>query len=62
MLYRPGLKRRKISTEDNLAYGMNIPQRKAVESKGDYEVPQYIEPAPLQAPAATEEGVYEGLY
>ena len=41
---------------------MNIPQRKAVESKGDYEVPQYIQPAPLQAPAATEEGVYEGLY
>ena len=59
MLYRPGLKRRKISTEDNLAYGMNIPQRMAVESKGDYEV---IQPAALQAPAATEEGVYEGLY
>ena len=43
-----------MSTEDNPAYGMSLPRGKP----GDYEVPQYIQPA--TAPD-TEEGVYEGL-
>ena len=47
-----------MSTEDNPAYGMSLPQRKPEYSKGDYEVPQYIQSA--TAPD-TEEGVYEGL-
>ena len=51
--YRPELKR-DMSTDDNPAYGMSLPQGKP----GDYEVPQYIQPA--TAPD-TEEGIYEGL-
>ena len=43
-----------MSTDDNPAYGMSLPRGKL----GDYEVPQYIQPA--TAPA-TEEGVYEGV-
>ena len=51
--YRPESKR-DMSTDDNPAYGMSLPRGKS----GDYEVPQYIQPA--TAPA-TEEGVYEGV-
>ena len=54
--YRPESKR-DMSTDDN-----SLPQGKPEYSreimKGDYEVPQYIQPA--TAPD-TEEGVYEGL-
>ena len=50
--YRPESKR-DMSTDDN-----SLPQGKPEYSKGDYEVPQYIQPA--TAPD-TVEGVYEGL-
>ena len=52
--YRPESKR----DMDNPAYGMSLPQGKSEYSKGDYEVPQYIQPA---AAPDTEEGIYEGL-
>ena len=44
-----------MSTDDNPAYGMSLPRGKSEYSKGDYEVPQYIQPPD------TEEGVYEGV-
>ena len=46
-----------MSTEHNLAYGLHTLHDKKAESKGDYEIPDYV-----QSPTApAEEAVYEGL-
>ena len=49
-----------VSTEDNLAYGLSEPRGKRAESKGDYEIPDTMQPFPPGAPA--QESVYEGVY
>ena len=46
-------------TEGNPAYGLTSPRVKSTESKGDYEIPQYIQPSAVPAP---EETVYEGVF
>ena len=48
-----------MMTEGNPAYGLTSPCVKSTETKGDYEIPQYIQQPPVPAP---EETVYEGVF
>ena len=48
-----------VMTEGNPAYGLTSPRVKSTETKGDYEIPQYIQPSAVPAP---EETVYEGVF
>ena len=47
-----------VMTEGNPAYGQTSPRVKFTETKGNYEIPQYIQPS---AVPATEEAIYEGV-
>ena len=51
-----------MSTEKNLAYGLSGPYKKRAESKGDYEIPEYIQPSPPAVLTHTaQETVHETL-
>ena len=53
------LKTEVVSTGYNVAYGLSE-SRDRTESKGEYEVPDFMPPSPPEA--TTEEPVYEGIY
>ena len=51
-------KRGELSTDHNLSYGQNASQYRRTDSKGEYEIPDYI--IPSSAPPV-QEAVYEGV-
>ena len=49
-----------LSTDHNPSYGLNTSQYRRTDSKGEYEIPEYIIPTTTSA-SPVQEAVYEGV-
>ena len=49
-----------LSTDHNPSYGLNTSQYRRTDSKGEYEIPEYIIPTTTSA-TPVQEAVYEGV-